>query len=70
MSVDLKIPQPFETGLGLSGSVDLDLDNIHVKVDALPPVNATLSTTNQVNSESQLTLNSESRVAQANYPTQ
>jgi len=62
MSVDVEIPQPFETGVDLSGAVDLDLDNIHFNVDTLPPINLNLTSTNQVNSESQLALTSNSEL--------
>ena len=62
MSVDVEIPQPFEVGFGVSGAVDLDLDNVRLSVDALPAVNVAATTTNQVNSDSQVTLNSNSEL--------
>ncbi len=57
MSVDVDIPQPFNATLGLSGAVDLDLDDIHVSVDRLPTVN--LNTDNQVNLTSSSAVNAD-----------
>ena len=55
MSVDVDIPQPFNATLGLSGAVDLDLDDIHVSVDRLPTVN----TDSQVNLTSSSSVNGD-----------
>ncbi len=59
MSVDVEVPQPFDANLGLSGAVDFDLDNIHLSVDSLPQMTVSLTSNNQINTESQLTLNSD-----------
>jgi hypothetical protein len=53
--VNVKIPNPINSTVAVSGSLDMDLDNIHIK--EIAPI--TLASTSTVTSDSKLTSNSK-----------